>query len=853
MPDPGPPPRRVFISHTSELRRHPAPDSFVAAVESAVSLAGDATVDMAHFPAEDRPSAVVCRERVRAADVYVLIAGFRYGSPVPDRPGLSYTELEFEAALEFGKPVLVFLLDEERTVGPPGLLRDLEYGKQQAAFRDRLGSADRVNKTVSSPAELKTAVFHALTTLPRARSAEMPIGRIWNIPARAVTFTGRAELLGRLETALAGGEPAVVQAIHGMGGVGKTTAAIEFAHRHRDRYDVAWWVPSEEPALIPDRLAELAAALRLVDPGDPVGAAVPRLMAALQQRSRWLVVFDNAEDPAALRPHLPGGDGHVIITSRNPDWHGIARGVDVAGFSRAESGQLLRQRRPDLTAAQTAQIANAVGDLPLAVDQAANLLAQSGLTADTYLRELSSRSAQVLSRGRDGDAHRSATGLWGLSFDRLGDEDPVALELLTMLAWLAPEPVPLTLISDHPDALPDRLADAARDPLTFADVTARLRRRGLVTLSGTDLTFHRVPAALLRERTAGEPADGTRWSDVVVRLLHAAQPDNPWNNPTVWPLWRPLLPHVLTAVGADREVDRVADAATGLLRSAGDYLISRGEPASALPLCERSYELNRVRLDPDDPAMITVVSDLAFAKQRTGDYVGARDLDQDNLNRSRRILGDDHPDTLSSANNLAADLRALGENQQARDLDRDTLARTRRIFGDDHPDTLTSANNLAFDLHQLGDHQQARDQHQDTLTRRRRTLGDDHPNTLTTAGNLAADLRALGDHQQAHDLNQDTLTRLRRTLGDDHPDTLISAHNLATNLHALGDLQQAWDMLQDTLTRSRRVLGDDHPHTRLSKENLAVVERDLAKVSPAETRTPDQPVRAVRRWRWPWR
>lgn len=88
-----------------------------------------------------------------------------------------------------------------------------------------------------------------------------------------------------------------------------------------------------------------------------------------------------------------------------------------------------------------------------------------------------------------------------------------------------------------------------------------------------------MPAALLRDRTAGEPTDGTPWSDEVVRRLHAAQPDDPWNNPPVRPLWRPLLPHILTAVGP--------------LRSAGDDLISRGEPAAALPLCEQSYELNR--------------------------------------------------------------------------------------------------------------------------------------------------------------------------------------------------------------------------------------------------------------------
>ena len=152
--------------------------------------------------------------------MYVLIAGFRYGSPVPDRPEVSYTELEFQIAGEAGIRGLIFLLGEDAE-GPAGLFRDPRFGDRQEGFRERLLSADRVAATVTSPDGLEVALLHALTELPRAWSAGVPVGRVWNVPARSRGFTGRAELLAGLREALLAGGPAALHALHGMIGVGK--------------------------------------------------------------------------------------------------------------------------------------------------------------------------------------------------------------------------------------------------------------------------------------------------------------------------------------------------------------------------------------------------------------------------------------------------------------------------------------------------------------------------------------------------------------------------------------------------------------------------------------------------------
>src|SRR6185312_11774230 len=182
-----------------------------------------------------------------------------------------------------GMPRLVFVLGED-TEGPAVMFGDLEYGVRQHAFRGRLAGSGVTTATVRSPGELETGLLQALTALGRpvpqsgstAAASAAGLRRVWTIPARVRGFTGRAELLTELEEALRSGGPTVVQAVTGMGGIGKSTAAIEYAHRHHDRFDIAWWVPAEDPGLIPERLAELALALDLTTATTPAGVGVAR-------------------------------------------------------------------------------------------------------------------------------------------------------------------------------------------------------------------------------------------------------------------------------------------------------------------------------------------------------------------------------------------------------------------------------------------------------------------------------------------------------------------------------------------------------------------------------------------------
>jgi len=389
----------------------------------------------------------------------------------------------------------------------PGLLSGVVsvdlFGQPEAEVRARLRRM--VSSAMAGRAKPGVEPVFPGRAMPREPRFPGALPRVWKVPARNPNFTGRGEDLAVLARALASGSTVTVQSLRGMGGVGKTQLATEFAHAHAGDYDLVYWVAAEEPATIADQFSVLAGLLGLDPVPDP-----ETLQALVHDRLRsvagWLMVFDNADAAGDIRAWLPGGPlapgipGHVIVTTRRGGFAALGRVMELDVIDLPSAVALLRTRVPDLAEDVGREIAGELGQLPLALEQAAAYLDRSAMPARDYLGLLRRRAEELFARGQVSGRHETIATLWDIALERISAEDPAAVVLLGLCAYLAPEPVPLDLFSSHADLLPEPLSSAAADPLAFSEVIGTLVDYSLAKRTQTGLQLHRLVQGVIRAR-----------------------------------------------------------------------------------------------------------------------------------------------------------------------------------------------------------------------------------------------------------------------------------------------------------------------------------------------------------------
>ncbi|WP_146763045.1 tetratricopeptide repeat protein, partial [Micromonospora noduli] len=567
-------------------------------------------------------------------------------------------------------------------------------------------------------------------------------GAVHNLPAESQVFVGRD--LTQLDALLAGDASGVAvgqAAVHGLGGIGKSELVLHYARRRLGRYRVVWWVTADSPDAIAVGLGGLT---RRLHPAATLADAHEWAVGWLQANPGWLLVLDNVEDidHALGLLGLVHGRGDVLVTTRRDVggawWRrsGLVP-LRLGVLARADSVELLHRLTGLEDPAGAGRLADELGDLPLALEQAAAYISHHpDVDFDGYRQRLTDRfprtAAHTFGSGR---SQQTIAGVWQITMSTVADQMPLAARVLDVLAWLAPHTLPA-----------DVLYPLADDPEDVREAIALLVSYNMINRTDGTLGVHRLVQAVTRANQHGNGPDSPVGE--ASRLLADAIPDDPWGNPAGWPRWTALLPHIDALAGA--------------------------VPAEART-----------------PEQLYLADRAATFRQGQGQHATAITQFEQVLADRRRVLGDDHPNTLTSVNNLASAYHSVGRVEEATTLFEQVLAERRRVLGDDHPSTLGSVNNLAGAYRSVGRVEEATTLFEQVLAERRRVLGDDHPSTLTSVNNLAGAYRSAGRVEEAITLYEQVLADRRRVLGDGHPDTLGSVNNLASAYQSVGRVEEA--------------------------------------------------------------
>lgn len=674
------------------------------------------------------------------------------------------------------------------------------------------------------------------------------------MPPRLPDFTGRETWLTALREAFTRKDRVGVVAVQGLPGIGKTQLAIEYAHRYAREYDLVWWVPVDGTE-----------ATRVDDLQSP------------DRSARWLLVFDNAEDPESIKDLIPPLHGDVLVTTRSTRWEAFGELVELDVFDRAESVEFLRRRRPRTPEAVAQQLADGVGDLPLLLEHAA----ESRLPVTEYLARLDDEPLALLD-GHPPDYHSAVGQVWRTAVSQLSAEAPQAFDLLCCLAAFGPEPIPRAALERGRFLEDVSVHDLLRNPIQLAGAIRSLRRAGLlrISLSARSLALHRVTRSIVRDLIT-DPAPDDRFRHDAHLLLAAADPRTP-GDPTSWPQYEELRGHAVASGAAACRHQTVREFVVDLVR----YLTASGDPHSAAALADQALthpnaevrdEMTAVpgsrllmraakaealfaqgtrdarpeafRLWDETRAEMAAVPDrwsaeligiegMTGARHRiSGRFAEAAPANRNAQERHAIEFGPDDPRTFNVASSVIADLSLSGATGNAaaaaRDLHRNCLA----FYGDaDHPAVLAAHHLVGRCQWLAGDYGEATA----TMAEVRRgfaggrLLDENHLWRLMHETDYAiarrdlapvlADLRPLAD-----ELYQ-VRRRCWRSLGASHQQTLAATVGLGSVLRRIeGREDEAIQLIQDAERRYRSAFPD-HPYAHACGVYLAAVCPDAQSV-----------------------
>lgn len=703
--------------------------------------------------------------------------------------------------------------------------------------------------------------------------------RPWTVPyPRNLFFLGREEVLARLRRQFLAAQAMDLsqpQAISGLGGIGKTQIALEYAYRYAQDYQAVFWVRADSRDTLATGFLEIARTVNLPERDERDQAVmVMAVKGWLSQHTGWLLILDNVDELTLLPEFLPAPTrGHLLLTTRTQALGGLAHRIEVHVLDQDAAALLVLRRAgllaPDASLAEAgqddqqaaAELSRQLGGLPLALDQAGAYLEETACSLQYYLDLYRSHRAELL-RHRGGwilDHPDSVATTWSLSFASIEQRSAVAADILRVCALLHPDGIPEEFLLQGAAHLGQVLATIETDPLEFNNALAVIQNYSLLRRSSHEhtLSMHRVVQAVLADRMTDQERD--RWTERVIAALDALFPEV---RSRVWEHWGQcsrLLPHVLTIVVATRQhtLELVS-----LLTKTADYLLQRAQYQQAEPLYQRALSLCEQMPGSELPQIAFALNgladlyreqgyfeqaeplyqralllweqapdsrrteipapfnNLAILYQGQGRYERAEQLLLRALRLDEQIFGPEHPAIAPVLNNLAILYQEQGRYEQAEQLLLRALRLDEQMYGLEHPEVAFSLTNLADLYLKLGRHEQAEPLYQRALSIREQMLGSEHPQVAFPLNGLANLYREQGRYGQAEALYRRALA-IRQQPGAMHLETAETLHEFAC-LHELRNQpEEALALYQQALAIREQRLGEAHPCTLATRERYA--------------------------------
>jgi tetratricopeptide (TPR) repeat protein/DNA-binding XRE family transcriptional regulator len=668
-----------------------------------------------------------------------------------------------------------------------------------------------------------------------------PTPKLWNMPfAHCALFTGRERLLKQLHDRLATTGTAALtqaQALFGLGGIGKTRTAVEYAFRYSSAYENVFWMRAATRETLAADFVALAAWLDLpqkkAQDQKQVVAAVKRWLAA---NERWLLILDNADHLPLAQEFLPTHHkGAVLFTTRDQASGNSTASVEVEKLTPQEGALLLlrRSKRLDANAsldqAQSADraaaelIAKEMDGLPLALVQAGAYIEETGCSLEDYLSLYATRRKDLLAwRGRHLlDYPHTVATTWLISFQQIKQANLAAADLLHLCAFLAADVIPEVLLTRGTAVLDIPLANVAADQFRFNEALDVLRQYSLVQRDSKThtLSIHRLVQTVIKESM--EQKDQRLWAERTVRAVNAAFPDA--KDFSVGATNQEYVPHAQECAALIAHYQFTSPEAAQLLYRAGMLQYTHGFYPQSQPLHQQALAIRERIVAPDDPAIAESLNMLAILSRNQGNYEQAEKLHWQALTIREQRLGSNHLTTAISLNNLGVLYRDRGNYEQAEPL----LQRARDIreqsLGAEHPATLmTLINQSKLYLAQCK-YEQAEQLLQQTLATSEQALKSGDPIIAQICNLLAKLSYEQGNYGRAETLWQRSFTIIEKSLGTEHPVTAEMLKNMAALSFARGRFARAQSLCQRAIDISEKMLGTDHLDTIAYRELLTTI------------------------------